>query len=238
MKLLVAIPALNEHLTISKVIEQVQAELPTSTALVVDDGSTDDTAKFALAAGAKVISIPFNVGVGGAMRVAFKYALANNFSHVVQIDADGQHLPSEVEKLLKADSSSNIVIGSRFMKKDGQYKVGGVRRSAMLLLAFITGKICKSKLTDVTSGFRLTSGKAIELFAYEYPREYLGDTVESLIIAHRSGIKISEVPVNMNYREGGNPSQNTLKSIWHLIRALLIIFLAIFKSQSKTKRLV
>jgi glycosyltransferase involved in cell wall biosynthesis len=168
------------------------------------------------------------------MRVAFKYAFANGYTHVMQIDADGQHLPSEGSQLLNADTNNSIVVGSRFLSKDKSYRASGVRRTAMILLAFIVSRICRTKLTDVTSGFRLTSGQAIELFANEYPREYLGDTVESLIIAHHAGIKITEVPVSMKYRENGNPSQNIFKSSWHLIRALLIIFLTLLRKKNKT----
>lgn len=234
MKLLVAIPALNEELSITKVIALIQSDLAQATPLVIDDGSEDKTAEVARAAGAKVISIPFNVGVGGAMRVAFKYAFANGYTHVMQIDADGQHLPSEGSQLLNADTNNSIVVGSRFLSKDKSYRASGVRRTAMILLAFIVSRICRTKLTDVTSGFRLTSGQAIELFANEYPREYLGDTVESLIIAHHAGIKITEVPVSMKYRENGNPSQNIFKSSWHLIRALLIIFLTLLRKKNNT----
>lgn len=234
MNLLVAIPALNEELSIRLVVEQIGILIPDATILVIDDGSTDKTAHVAYSAGAKVVSLPFNVGVGGAMRVAFKYAYANEYMHVIQIDADGQHLPSEAKHLLAAIRNDSIVIGSRFLSKSHFYKVGSIRRSAMLILAFVVGLVCRTKFTDVTSGFRITSGRAIEIFAREYPREYLGDTVESLIIAHRAGIDITEVPVKMNQREYGRPSQNLLKSSWHLTRSLLIIFLALIRKQNTT----
>lgn len=233
MKLLVAIPALNEESSISEVIAEIKKSLPEATSLVIDDGSRDNTALNAKKSGANVISLPFNVGVGGALRVAFKYALENDFTHVLQIDADGQHLPSEASQLLMYSGENSVVVGSRFLKKPHQYKTSISRRMAMLLLAKITGKICKMQLTDVTSGFRIASGKAIELFAKDYPREYLGDTVESLIIAHKSGISIYEVPVSMNQRLHGSPSQNLIKSIWYLIRALLMITLAIFRRSGK-----
>ena len=229
MKLLIAIPALNEDGSIAAVLSQISQDLPEATSLVIDDGSTDKTAEIAKLNNAIVISMPFNVGVGGAMRVAFKYAYENNFTHVLQIDADGQHLPSEAKQLIEYSSTSSVVVGSRFSKKDSTYIVSGPRRAAMLLLAWVVSGICKTKLSDVTSGFRIASGDAIEIFAREYPREYLGDTVESLIIAHKYGIEIKEVHVQMKYREFGVPSQNLIKSSWYLIRALLMISLTVFK---------
>lgn len=229
MNLLVAIPALNEERSISSVIQKIKFDIPNASILVIDDGSTDSTAKIARESGAKVISLPFNLGVGGAMRVAFKYAMLMKFDQVLQIDADGQHLPSEAKKLINVASDSSVVLGSRFLGSENFYKVSSSRRSAMSLLAKIVSFICRTPLTDVTSGFRLSSGSAIPLFASNYPREYLGDTVESLILAHRNKIKIIEVPVLMAPREYGSPSQNLVKSIWHLFRALLVITLAIFK---------
>lgn len=229
MSLLVTIPALNEDKSIANVISDIRKFLPTATILVVDDGSTDSTAKVARNHHASVISMPFNVGVGGALRAAFKFAVENNFDQVLQIDADGQHLPSEAKHLLDVAEKNGVVVGSRFLAKDSAYKVGKFRRFAMQILAVVTSRICDTKLTDVTSGFRIASGQAVTLFAQEYPRDYLGDTVESLIIAHKAGIKICEVPVQMNQRLHGNPSQNTIKSTWYLFRALLVIALAIFK---------
>lgn len=229
MKLLIAIPAFNEEASISSVISQIKSELPSALPLVINDGSFDRTAFIAKKAGAAVISMPFNVGVGGAVRVAFRYAFENGFDRVIQIDADGQHLPSEAKLLLDTVTENGIVVGSRFLEKSKLYNVSWARRIAMIILATITSKICKTKLTDVTSGFRIASGKAIELFAHEYPREYLGDTVESLIIAHRNKIQIREVPVIMKAREHGAPSQNLIKSMWYLLRAILVIALAAIK---------
>jgi glycosyltransferase involved in cell wall biosynthesis len=234
MKLLVAIPALNEENSIVSVIGQVKSALSQATILVIDDGSTDSTAKLAKIAGAKVISIPFNVGVGGALRVAFRYAVENGFTEVLQVDADGQHLPKEAILLIASSKKDSIVIGSRFRSGTKNYPVGISRKIAMTVLAKIISIICRTKLTDVTSGFRLTTGAAISLFAKEYPRDYLGDTVESLIIAHKSSIAIYEVPVEMKKREQGSPSQNIFKSIWYLIRALLVILLSSVKKTRKS----
>lgn len=236
MKLLIAIPALNEESSIASVILDIQKNMPGTRTLVIDDGSTDKTSEVARKVGAVVISLPFNVGVGGALRVAFKYALENGFDQVLQIDADGQHLPSEAQQLLNKVSSDSVIIGSRFLGGANTYKVGVARRFAMVVLAFVMSKICGTKLTDVTSGFRITSGHAIKIFSTEYPRDYLGDTVESLIIAKRAGITIDEVPVVMQQRLHGNPSQNVLKSIWYLSRALLVISLTLLRKTESDSR--
>ncbi len=231
MKLLVAIPALNEEYSIGQVITEIHSELPKSAVLVINDGSSDKTSQIARSHGATVLDLPFNVGVGGALRSAFKYALENGYSHVLQIDADGQHIPSEAKNLINLSSGDSVIIGSRFEDGFKSYPVALPRYFAMKILAKILSLICKTKLTDVTSGFRIASGKAIDIFAKEYPRDYLGDTVESIIIAHRNGIEVKETFIQMQKRQSGNPSQNFFKSSWYLIRALIVIFLALFKKK-------
>lgn len=232
MKLLIAIPAFNEELSIAQVISEIKEHLPNSTPLVIDDGSFDSTATRAQEAGAKVISLPFNVGVGGAMRVAFKYALRNGYNHVIQIDADGQHRASQAKNLLENCKPNSLVIGSRFVADYSNYKTGFARRFSMVFLAKLLSLICKVKLSDVSSGFRLCTGETINLFAKKYPRDYLGDTVESIVIAHKYGIKVSEVAVEMNQRLYGSPSQNFIKSTWYLMRVLIVVLFATFRKSN------
>lgn len=227
MSLLVVIPAFNEEKSISTVIQDVRTHIPSATILVVDDGSEDSTAEVAKSMQVNVVSLPFNVGVGGALRTGFLYAHRNSFSQVLQVDADGQHKASEARSLLDAGHDVDIVIGSRFAESSLNYSASVLRKSAIRWLSFVISKICKTKLTDVTSGFRLSSAGAIELFMKDYPVEYLGDTVESLVIAHKAGLSIMEVPVQMSQREFGSPSQNFLKSTWYLLRATLVVFLSL-----------
>ena len=227
MSLLVVIPAFNEEKSISTVIQDVRTHIPSATILVVDDGSEDSTAEVAKSMQVNVVSLPFNVGVGGALRTGFLYAHRNSFSQVLQVDADGQHKASEARSLLDAGHDVDIVIGSRFAESSPNYSASVLRKSAIRWLSFVISKICKTKLTDVTSGFRLSSAGAIELFMKDYPVEYLGDTVESLVIAHKAGLSIMEVPVQMSQREFGSPSQNFLKSTWYLLRATLVVFLSL-----------
>ena len=231
MKLLVVIPALNEERSISSVINAVGKSLPDADLLVIDDGSTDKTGSIARAAGAMVATHPFNLGVGAALRTGFRFAFENGSTHVVQIDADGQHDPEEVKKLLAKAEEAEIVVGSRFANDEFVFEVSGVRRLAMRWLAYGLSNITKTPLSDVTSGFRVSSGRAIPLFAEKYPPEYLGDTVESLVIAHRAGLKIVEVPIQMRPREYGKPSQGTLKSLWYVCRATLVLIMALMHRQ-------
>lgn len=227
--LLVAIPALNESGSIASVIADVKSNIPDCHILVIDDGSTDETASIAKNSGATVLSMPFNVGVGGALRLAFRYASENGYDSVLQIDADGQHIPSEAKILLANAKENSIVIGSRFANGFKNYKVSTSRKIAMKILSSTLSRICNTRLTDVSSGFRLTNGLAVKEFAINYPRDYLGDTVESLILANKSGFRITEVPVLMQQRQSGKPSQNSIKSIWYLIRTLLVIFLSLIR---------
>ena len=164
---LVAIPALNEAATIAQVIVDVRAAVPDAEILVVDDGSTDTTGAEARRAGALVVTMPFNVGVGGAMRTAFLYARDQGFAAVVQVDADGQHVAACIPALVEALDSSSVVVGSRFATND--YQVRGPRRWAMGLLAGALSRVCGTQLTDTTSGFRASDPSAIALFARHYP---------------------------------------------------------------------
>ncbi|MFE5505990.1 glycosyltransferase family 2 protein [Amycolatopsis japonica] len=221
-------PALNEQASVGAVISQVKQSLPGMDVLVVDDGSSDDTAKLARAAGAEVARLSVNLGVGGAMRTGFRYAAARGYDVVVQVDADGQHDPNEVAALLDALDDADIAIGSRFAGK-GSYKASGPRKYAMVVLSVVFSRLGKTKLTDVTSGFKAMGPRAIKLFAAYYPAEYLGDTVESLVMAIRAELKIKEIPVIMRERAGGTPSHSPVKSAVYLGRAGLALLLALVR---------
>lgn len=219
---LVAIPAWNEQGSIADVIAKVKQHRPDAAVLVVDDGSTDSTAELAEQAGAAVVSLPFNVGVGGAMRTAFLYAKREGFGALVQVDADGQHDPADLDNVLDGLATADVVVGTRF-HPNSTYFVGGPRRWAMRLLSLSLSRMNKGTISDPTSGFRSAGPRAIELFAHEYPADYLGDTVGSLAIAIRRGLVIHETPVTMYFRQTGRPSKNALWSALYLGRASLAI---------------
>jgi glycosyltransferase involved in cell wall biosynthesis len=227
--LLVVIPAWNEEASVGHVVKEVAAALPDTAVLVVDDGSADRTREVAKEAGAEVLTLPFNLGVGGAMRAGFRYALRHEFEVVVQVDADGQHDARANAGLLAAiEGGADVVIGARFAG-EGAYQTGRVRRLAMRVLAFLLSRVCSARLTDATSGFRATGPRALRLFARTYPTEYLGDTIESLVIAARNGCRCQQVPVVMRPRIAGTPSQSRWKSMAYLSRAFLVLFLALIR---------
>lgn len=228
---LVVMPAFNEVESVGDVIREVLAQAPGVTVLVVDDGSADATARVAADAGALVARLPFNLGVGGAMRVGFRYAVENGFSNVVQIDSDGQHDPTGLPELLTALNSADLVLGARFAGV-GDYAVRGPRHWAMLVLASILSRVAHTTLTDTTSGFRASGPRAVALFAEHYPAEYLGDTIETLVIAARSNLTVRQIPVAMRPRAGGVPSHNPFKAATYLARAALALLFALVRPAS------
>lgn len=219
---LVVIPALNEEAAVGTVIADVIAVQPKAHIVVVDDGSTDRTSDVARDAGADVINLPFNIGVGGALRAGFRYARRFGYDVVVQVDGDGQHNPAHIADLLAALEGADVVIGARFAGV-GDYQVRGPRKLAMKLLARSLSRRTGERLTDTTSGFRAFNRTAVELFANDYPAEYLGDTVEALVIAARAGLRVTQVPVEMRPRTTGTPSQHWFKSSIYLGRVFLAL---------------
>jgi glycosyltransferase involved in cell wall biosynthesis len=226
---IIVVPAWNEQLNVGDTVREIRAATPDIPVLVVSDGSTDRTADVAREAGALVLELPFNLGVGGAMRAGFRYAVRHGYEAAVQVDADGQHDPSEVPALLAKLSEADVVIGGRFADGDDSYKVRGPRKWAMVVLSKVLSRLAKTKLTDATSGFKATGGRALPVFAEHYPVEYLGDTIESLVIALRAGCKVVQVPAHMRPRRGGTPSHKPIKSMIYLFRAGFALLLALIR---------
>jgi glycosyltransferase involved in cell wall biosynthesis len=219
---LVVLPAWNEAQSLAGVLTEIAHHLPDVGVLVVNDGSSDHTSAVARSCGVPVLDLPFNLGVGGAMRAGFRYALAEGYDVVVQVDADGQHNPREVPRVVERLEHADVVIGARFAE-EGDYEVRGPRRWAMRVLATVLSRLAGTRLTDTTSGFRASGPRAIRLFAVHYPAEYLGDTIESLVIALRSGLKVEQVGVSMRERVAGRPSQRPIKAAVYLLRACLAL---------------
>jgi glycosyltransferase involved in cell wall biosynthesis len=227
MRVLIIMPAWNEAASIGDVVREVRGELPEADLLVVDDGSADGTARIAREAGAIVASLPYNLGIGGAMRLGYKYARRQGYDAAVQLDADGQHDPRYVPKLIDGLQEAPLVIGARFAG-EGNYEVRGPRHWSMVMLSFVLSKMAGCKLTDTSSGFRACDRQLIELFASWYPAEYM-DSVETLIRIIRLGYKVQQVPVAMRRRIAGAPSHSPVKAVLYLGRALLTLLLALIR---------
>jgi glycosyltransferase involved in cell wall biosynthesis len=230
LKTLVAIPAYNEELSLGAVLASLKQHHPLEHVVVIDDGSADETSRVARESGVRVIRHAVNLGVGAAVGTAFQFAAANGYVRMIQFDADGQHRPEHLDEMLAHLSDDvDIVVGSRFAA-GGRFKTTATRRAVMRVIAGVVSLYTRTKLTDVTSGFRVSSERAIQLFSIHYPVEYLGDTVESLVFASRQGLRIKEVPVLMNERLAGLPSQSVARASLYTGRILLILVLALFRS--------
>jgi len=229
MKTLIVMPAYNEADTIGATISQVKRAVPDADVAVVDDGSSDNTAEVALKAGASVLPLPINLGYGGALQVGFMYAEANNYDEVVQIDADGQHEPACVADLLAElrTGKVDLVIGSRFLD-GGDYRPTKARAMGMSLMRRLTRIATGKKITDPTSGFQAMNRKAICLYASDvYPSDY--PDADVLIMIHRAGLRVREIPVKMYQRESGVSMHSGLKPIWYMFKMLLSITVTLLR---------
>ena len=222
-KPLVLIPALNEQATIREVVLEVMDH--GFEVVVINDGSGDKTAEFARAAGATVLNLRINLGVGGALRCGFRYAVNNGYRSVVQCDADGQHPISHIQKLIDVSNqtSSHLVIGSRFRYEEILMTVPRHRRFAMWLLGVIASRACQTKITDSTSGFRLISEPLLSQFAKNFPSHFLGDTFEANVVAGRAGYKVKEVAAPISDRKAGVSSTGSGRSIIMIARSILVV---------------
>ncbi|MCU1461338.1 MAG: glycosyltransferase family 2 protein [Acidimicrobiales bacterium] len=220
---LVIIPALNEEDALPGVLADLAAVCPDLDVLVVDDGSRDRTAEVARAAGVLVAPLPYNLGIGGALRTGFRYALRAGYERAVQFDADGQHDPSEIAKLLALlDDGADMAIGSRFAGETNDYRVGLVRRRAMRLLHFTVRMLSGRNFSDTSSGFRAFNRDTLVLFATTYPVDYM-DSVEALLLAVYGGLRVAEVPIQMRDRVAGVASNRNFKLIYHYLRLFVVL---------------
>jgi glycosyltransferase involved in cell wall biosynthesis len=225
---LAVVPAYNEAATVGSVVEGLHDHAPQLDVVVIDDGSTDDTAARAEAAGARVLQLPFNLGIGGAVQAGFKYADEHGYGYMVQVDADGQHDPREVSKLFAAldgPGRADMICGTRFASATG-YIAPVSRRTGIHVFAFLLSRLLHQPVTDPTSGFRLYNRRAIALFARDYPHDY--PEVEAVLMLHHHRLTMREVPVKMYQRGGGVSSLNgSGKSFYYMVKVLLALFVGL-----------
>ncbi len=223
------VPAYNESATIAAVVESLRRHAPAFDTLVIDDGSSDDTGLRARQAGATVIRLPFNVGIGGAVQTGFVYAREHGYDFLAQVDGDGQHDSSHLERLIAAmdEETVDMVCGSRFLTDDYRYPVPISRRTGIHIFAFLLSRIVGMRVSDPTSGFRLYNRRAIDIFARDYPHDY--PEVEAVLILHHHRLRMREVPVRMYTRGGGTSSISTGKSAYYMFKVLLALFVGLWR---------
>jgi glycosyltransferase involved in cell wall biosynthesis len=228
LRRLAIVPAYNEAGAIESVIREIRAADPELEPLVVDDGSADDTAQLAAAAGAHVIRLPYNLGIGGAVQTGYQYARDRGFDVAVQIDGDGQHDPGELSVLLEPilDGRADMVVGSRFAG-DTPYRSTVSRRLGIRLFAALVSLIVRQRVTDTTSGFRAVNRLGIRLFALDYPHDY--PEVEATVLVSRHRLRLVEVPVRMRGRATGDSSITALRAIYYMTKVTLALFVGLFR---------
>jgi hypothetical protein len=228
MKILIIVPAYNEEESLPGVIHDLRAQTPEADVLVVNDGSRDGTSRIARELGVKVLDLPFNLGIGGAVQAGFLYAHQNGYDAAVQFDGDGQHLAGEIKKLLEPLDAgrADLVIGSRFLSPGG-YRAPVFRKLGIGIFSFVLSRILGMEVTDSTSGFRAANPRVIEFFARAYPDDY--PEVEALVLLHKMNMRMEEVAVTMRGRTGGKSSITPMRSVYYMTKVLMAIFIDLLK---------
>lgn len=229
---LIIIPAFNEEGNIARVICEIRETGYPVDVLVINDGSQDQTERKAREAGARVITLPFNLGIGAAVQTGFKYAHRNGYEYAIQLDGDGQHIAGEITKILAPvqAAEADMVIGSRYIG-EVTYKTPIMRRLGMVVFSLVNSAVAGKKVTDNTSGFRAFNREVIKYLSQTYPSDY--PEPETVVLLARSKFNIAEVPVQMRHREAGESSINAVRSVYYMLKVLLAIFVDLFKTFPK-----
>ena len=224
MKKLIIIPAYNESANIEKTVEAIKKEAPQFDYVIINDCSTDNTREICEKNQYNIVNLPINLGIGGAVQTGYRYGYEEGYDVAVQVDGDGQHDPRFLNEMAEYLESHNLdmVIGSRFINKEG-FQSSGARRLGIkyftVLIYLMTGK----KITDPTSGLRMTNRDVMKIFAYDYPKDY--PEPESVVAILRQKKKVEEIPVIMKAREGGVSSISPKKSVYYMIKVTLAILI-------------
>jgi glycosyltransferase involved in cell wall biosynthesis len=228
LRRIAVVPAYNESASIASVVRELREADSEFEIIVVDDGSTDNTARLAAEAGAHVVRLPYNLGIGGAVQTGYQYAREHGFDLAVQVDGDGQHDPGQIPLLLAPilDGRADMVVGTRFAG-EGSYRPPLLRRFGIRIFARVVSLVVRQRVTDTTSGFRAVNRKALCLFASDYPHDY--PEVEATVLVFRHCLRMEEVPVAMRSRAGGRSSITAVSSVYYMVKVLLAIFIGLFR---------
>jgi glycosyltransferase involved in cell wall biosynthesis len=216
LKCLIIVPAFNESKSVGRLVRRLHRVVPECDVLVIDDGSTDDTVR-CLPAEARVVSLPFNLGIGGAMQTGYRYAALHGYDIAVQVDGDGQHRPGGVRALIDAlhKNNADIVVGSRFLAPRN-FATSPMRLTGIRLLSIWIRMLSGLKVTDCTSGFRAVNQRVIRAYAHWYPEDY--PEPEVVLLLHRSNFKVIEIPTRMRRRMYGKSSISLASGIFYVLK--------------------
>ena len=233
LKRVAIVPAFNEEKNVGRVIDELRTLDPGLDVVVVSDGSTDKTVEVAAEHGAHVISLPFNLGIGGAVQTGFRYAWEEGYELAVRLDGDGQHDPGELRVLVApvVSGDADLAVGSRFVSGGG-YRSSAARRVGIRILARVVSLIARQRLTDTTSGFQAANRRAIRVYAADLPHDY--PEVEGIVMAIKHRIRLVEVPVTMRERIHGRSSIGALASIYYMVKILVALFVDLFRKDVVT----
>lgn len=228
-RILVILPALNEGRNIARAVRGIWELLPQVDVLVINDGSSDDTSAEAQSAGAQVLELPWNLGIGAAVQAGFQFARAHDYDIVLRNDGDGQHAPeANIELLARLKAGdADVVVGSRFIEAQGDYGTPFPRRLGSAILASLLSAIIGQRVTDPTSGCAAFNRRAIKLFAEAYPHDY--PEPEAIVMLHRNGLRLVEAPVKMIARQHGDSSITPLRSVYYMIKVILAILINLLR---------
>jgi len=223
LRCLIIIPAFNERQSVGKLVRRLRRLVPTYDIVVIDDGSTDDTVR-QVPHEVTVLSLPFNLGIGGAMQTGYRYAALHRYDVAIQVDGDGQHRPSEVEGLVRELVSQNadLVVGSRFLKPT-KFRQSVTRMTGIRILSTWIHLLCGLRIQDCTSGFRAANQKVIRAFAHWYPEDY--PEPEVILLLHRSGYRVVETIARMRRRMYGSTSISLARGLWYIIKVSVCLLL-------------
>jgi glycosyltransferase involved in cell wall biosynthesis len=224
------VPARNEEGAVGGVVAEIRAFDPGLDVVVLDDGSTDQTAQAAAAAGAFVVRLPFNLGIGAAVQTGFKFALEHGYELAVRLDGDGQHDPAELPKLLGVldRDEADVVVGSRFVDGSDGHRGPRARRVGIVFFAHLVSALTRQRVTDTTSGFQALNRRGIAIFAADYPHDY--PEVEATVMVHKHRLRLVEVPVRMREREHGESSITILRSIYYMLKVTLALLVGMLRT--------
>ncbi len=225
LRIAAIIPAYNEAENIGRVIAEIRECQPEVRIVVVNDASTDDTERAARESGETVLTLPYNLGIGGAVQTGLRYAFENGFDIAVQVDGDGQHVPAEIEKLIGPviAGEADVVIGSRFLGV-GDFRSSFARKLGIRIIALINSLLVGARITDSTSGFRAYNREAIAFLSKHYPQDYPEPV--AVVDLFRNRFRVMETPVLMRERAGGTSSIGVLNSMYYMIKVVVANLIA------------